>query len=253
MSRESSNSPGRRFLDDEEDAYESKVVERAVRAAADEELVARVREAGMDSVEARYLQHALADFGAGTLVSMWSTGRIFFELRARNIGVPLPVPRSFNHDAHSVIHLAVASALPQFMEECVVENGWDRLKGSSLATYFVGRCLLTFSREYRTYFRQEADLGLSIDFSEFGDEGEIASMPHSNRGGDPELAAVDRDMITRLGVGMSPQLRHAFARMAAGLTQAEIAAELGLAESALNSMIRRYRMRTADVRDGPGR
>src|SRR5437763_14797847 len=133
--------------------------------SADYELVRRIQKEGFEGPTWSLLSRELVNYGYAIIYTWLATGRIFKECRDKGIKVGRAPGNVFaQDDIQDLATDTVAEALIRFQRP-VFGNcgqflaGWDPVKGASLATFFVGQCLIQFAIVYvnwRRKKRQEA-------------------------------------------------------------------------------------------------
>lgn len=209
---------------------EEAAAEALDRRLADKDLIDRLRESGFEGHAYDYVATELARYGHGVLQSWIVRKTIFGKVARMGRAVDRPPFSDWPKDeAESLANEVVAQALTNFVEQVLAPDKWDPRKGASLATYFVGQCLLTFPNIYRKWLKSYAGDEPASDVLE--------DLPGSH------LPAPDDDVIrsemasAALSMVKSVDARKAFVMVSAGYSQREIAEILGKTEKAVERMI----------------
>jgi hypothetical protein len=96
-------------------------------------------------------------YGISVVRGWVRNGKIFVLCAKRrrpvsNMG-QIPTP-----DIEDLVQATVADALLKFRDKVLVPGRWDSTKGATLATFFIGQCLLQFPNHYRLWWRQSRPL-----------------------------------------------------------------------------------------------
>ena len=211
-------------------------------------LVARVRAAGTDSVEYRYLKHVLEELAVGTLTNLEKRRQLHAAIIAKGCRLCRPVPPTYSENFRTILHLAVWSASPKFMIRQIIGGGWRATGQASVRTFFVHAAMYEFAAEYNRFWREELARSEEVMF----DPEQLTTDAHfltSRYGTDPQETAVARDIISSIAdtylrpPEADPRWRTIVVRTAQQYSQAEIADELSISAEAVSSAIRRLRRR----------
>ncbi len=157
--------------------------------------------------------------------------------RVRQLGVP--VPTLTNEQSEAIIatdyhrdDLAgamVEHVLPRFLERVVTKNSWDPTR-STLTTYFVNACLLTYPDVLRKWIKDRSELTAALD------EAGVRVVQF-----DTELAIQDREMVRSVVLGAPEGVRSILAWLWLGYSIAEIAEKIQLNPSTIRSRLFEFR------------
>ncbi len=90
----------------------------------------------------------LARHGIPVLGYLIRFGQIFE--RTKDLGRPVDRGRLRNDDEiPGLVHLVLAAALKLFRENAAAGKGWNPQGGTSMASFFIGTCVLVFANAYR--------------------------------------------------------------------------------------------------------
>lgn len=216
---------------------------------ADATLVERVRAAGAESAEYRYLKEALEEIAVGSMTNLEKKRGLHAAIMRQGCVLRRPIPLTYPANFRTILHLAVWTASPKFMTKQIIGGGWQSEGKASVRTFFVSAAMFEFAAEYNRFWHEEhprlEKVTVGIDET-VPDE---AYYMTARFGADPEERAENRDRISRivndyvLASGSDPRLGTIIVRTAQQYTQPEIAEELGISPEAVSSAIRRLRRR----------
>lgn len=212
--------------------------------AADADLQVRLALQQYEGPEWDVFATELACYGLGVLTGWMRKGLIFARCRAKNIGLA-PLSRQFTNDEiDELVGETVAKALYHFRVDVLMKNRWSQTGGASLRTFFLGQCMLRFANVYRAWREHEDQAARTF----LCDDDQVLELFS------PPLPGPDRQVISDLvttdllGRIKNDRLRKAMWLTGAGHTQAEIAAELGCTEKAVERMLSHERRRLQNTR-----
>ena len=208
----------------------------------DAKAVARVREAGPESVEYRLLREALIEVALGML-TMMGPHRILREMRKRGMFVPVPAPVSFAEELPTLRYEAIRAVVENFMKVQVLDGGWDPNGKASLRTFFTNKVIYRIATEYRRYYREEISRELVYGTVSDGDDdlaGAVIELP-AGPASDPEATAINRAHIRDILPDASSEVVEIVRLAWLGYTQREIARRMNITEAKVNSALRRLR------------
>jgi hypothetical protein len=209
----------------------------------DDERVATLRAHGFTGVGYDALRDEHWLYAYPVLLDAIRTGTIV--ARCRGVGSPVvisPDDRLALHtDRDERVALAVDSLLDAeryFRTAALGRGKWDGSRGVALKTFFVGCCFVKFPDAYQRWSRRRSD---RLVTTYYGTDAEGLAGAVAAHAVDPEMAAVQRDLVARLFEMARPTGRAVLALMAQDLTYAEIGRRLGLSERAVEGQV--YRLR----------
>jgi DNA-directed RNA polymerase specialized sigma24 family protein len=123
----------------------------------------------------------------------------------------------------------------------VSENVWDERRGASLRTFFVNSCVREFPNTYRWIRTREERVAEPMDIEDMHRIVGVAL----NRMRSRESEYAEYDELKQALRGTSPQFRAVIAYVAQGYTAREAAERLGTTLRAVESSLRRLRIRVA--------
>lgn len=225
----------RQWLRDDESA-----ADHLDRLLADTELIDRLQWSGFQGPDYDRFAEELARYGLAVLNSWMYKGTIFERVRVRGFGTlpPLPEPGWDIDDRDGLAHLTVAVALQKFRTQVLLTHRWDRTKGATLKTFFIGQCLIRFANHYREWHRE-------------------ITKHHQHRASDEvdpdrvidrfslEHHVAQRDKVNRALAQLPERTQQALILYAEGHGQDKIAQRLGISLKALESIFSRHRKRMA--------
>jgi len=185
---------------------------------------------------------ALTAYGLELMTALVASGYIFTRCYEEGIYLlSLPIPIS---DQEDLVQETVAEALQTF-DKSLKQGRWQPGRGASLKTYFTGALLLHFANIWRRWLRYRArQAGLPL---------ETVSYDSGSPEPDPADIYVQRDEVRRaLGSPEEARTKAALVLTEDGYTQQEIAEILGTTRRAVESLLRRHRIRVAATNEKGG-
>lgn len=229
-------------------------VARTLRILGDRNLLTTLQLEGFAGPVWAQARSELARYGLSVLTAWIATMTIFAKRQEKAFKPVLYPPTSgsstheaLRDEAADVATMLVSESLGSFHDNVLLQGRWMPEKGASLTTYFIGWCLLQFNTVYRAWLVQRKHDAPVIGAVEF-------DLDRHDRGGleDPARAVVALDTARRVletAVGSSRrtstrrQTATILPLLAAGHSQAEIAALLGTTERAVEGHLARLRKR----------
>jgi DNA-directed RNA polymerase specialized sigma24 family protein len=213
------------------------------RLEADQRLMLRLQNEGFGGRAWDEVSRALAEYGYAVMVSWIRSGRVFAQLRERGMGGPLlsaPTGGVPLQDARDIASDTVTDAIINFRDRVLAAARWDPGKGASLATYFVGNCLLRFPNVFRRWRRRWDAERSHLSLAEVEDL--VGPL-------DPAAEAVGDVAAQELLGRMDPASRMFVILLLLGLTHREIASRTGVTTKSVESRL--YRLRKEIDLHGP--
>lgn len=132
---------------------QTRAARRLARLEADAALMRRLQTEGFEGEAWNEVAEALVEYGFQVMRAWVVTGQVFARLAEKRRSVPAPpqggIPRS---DALMLAEDSVADAIVDFRDRVLKNGHWDPSRGASLATFFIGNCLLfQFPNLYRRW------------------------------------------------------------------------------------------------------
>ena len=216
-----------RWLEEHERDAEA---ERLERLLADRDLITRLEYSGYADAEWEQVATEFARYGLSVIQSWITKGTIFGKLREKRMG-GLPEAPAEWFDEVTVSDLAtdtVVAALDWFKDNVLIKHQWNPERpggAASLKTFFVGQCLFQFRGVYRRWHRAESSRRRHVVAADPADP-ELLDRPSRERADRAIIAHEEASQaLSRVN---GDHARRAFVMDAAGMTHAEIAAELQL-------------------------
>lgn len=211
----------------------------AERLAADENILALAMQEQFAGPVSDRLRTALAEYGYAVLAAWIKTGLIFRKCSEKNIRVSDPPRDGFAFgEVEDLAVDTVALGLAKFQSNVLSKSTWDRKKGASLTTFFVGQCLFQWPLVYERWCRcKTRDARLASALSR---EDAAVDMTHPDPSVEVEMKARVKELLA--GVD-NPVTRRIVVLKAKGYAQAEIAEILGITVGALESRLHRLRQK----------
>lgn len=140
------------------DFKETDKAEHLERLLADLELLNDVRVGGFRGPLYDELVKALAEYGYQVMGSWIRTGAVYRKLAQKGKAhylarFPRRVPSK--EDAAEITNDVVADAIVAYVRDVLVPGRWDYRGGASLATFFIGQCLLRYPRVYIEWLKTD--------------------------------------------------------------------------------------------------
>ncbi|MFG1913062.1 sigma factor-like helix-turn-helix DNA-binding protein [Kribbella sp. NPDC048928] len=137
--------------------------QQAVREAqleAEDQLVVRLRMQRFKGEEYDRFEARLVRYALRVLDGWLRHGRIFHSCAAIGRGLsPTDRERDRLHDSpedrEDLATLVVGCAILRFRQDALIEGGWKRSKGASIATYFMNCVIREFPNHFRAWQREE--------------------------------------------------------------------------------------------------
>ena len=99
----------------------------------------------------------LAEYGCSVLTAWTVTGAIdAYVVRHARIRIEKPPVEITQEDAEDLAAETVADALGRFRDRVLSVGRWDPRRGASLATYWIGYCILRFPDVYRRWLTAQS-------------------------------------------------------------------------------------------------
>jgi hypothetical protein len=133
--------------------------EHLARLEADQRLMLRLSLARFTGSPWDEVARALVEYGRTVMFAWIATGVVFSKCHDKGIVIgrfASPWRPIRGLDAEELTEDTVAAAIIAFRDGVLGRGRWDPARGASLATFFVGNCLLQFPNIYRAWRRQQA-------------------------------------------------------------------------------------------------
>ncbi|MGW4597025.1 RNA polymerase sigma factor [Streptomyces sp. NPDC004457] len=226
-------------------ALEPSHADEADRLAADARLVGILRTDGFKGPRWEKAQQRFMEYGWAVLMKWVKDGQIFDE--CNKIGRHLAVSdairatlRDSRETRSDLVTDTLVTALDIFRESLIV--GRWKPGASSLTTYFIGACIMSFPNSYRRWIRSQESRELLL----FDDDWEVlTAMAPDLALGDPDPAAtvIAKDSEQSLIATLPTNVRKIAKLRALGYTNTEIAEILNLSVHAVETRLARERRR----------
>lgn len=122
------------------------------RIAADQEIMLRLSVEGFKGKAWTEVSEALVQYGWTVMRAWIVTGVVVVKCAERHLGgskLAPPAGGMLRDDALDLATDTVSDAIVNFRDKVLARGQWDPSKGASLATFFIGNCLLRFANNYR--------------------------------------------------------------------------------------------------------
>jgi hypothetical protein len=207
---------------------------------ADGALFDRLMWQGFAGKEWEAFRTPLTQYSLRVLGPWIKSGRIVRKCAEHNCPCLPLVPAARSPEACSDLAVeTVANALVYFRDEACVKAKWDRTRGATLRTYFIGACLFSFRNVYRNWLRLRRRVSPSTPGREELDPDLVDDHPDHN----PERSATAKLQAAALLAKVDDTTRAVVILDADGASYEEIAAELGTTPRAVDSRLYRLRKR----------
>lgn len=136
------------------------------RLEADQELMLRLTAEGFGGEAWRMLSNALAKYGYAVVRAWINSGLIISKCRSRGLGIDevLAEDPPNRHEVADLTQEVVAEALVSFRDRVLAQGVWNAGRGASLATFFIGMCLIKFPNARRSWLRGRERWGAPVSF-----------------------------------------------------------------------------------------
>lgn len=205
------------------------------RLAADGDLVDRLMLDGYRGPRWENFRRGAVEYALPILTAWVVSGEIASKCAQRGRPLRLIRPAQVNGAAEDLAVETVAIALDGFQHDVLVPGKWDRTRGASLHTYFVGRCILVFPNVYRDWRRAYVR-------SSPVQRAEPLQADLTDRGvwSDPERITLVRATLKRTIEELEETTGEVVLLDAAGYEDQEIAARVGLTRKAVELRLYRF-------------
>lgn len=213
--------------------------EHLQRLLADLELVDSLRFSGFIGPEYEELAKALAEYGYQVIGSWIRTGAIYRKLAEKGKAhylarYPKRIPPPA--DAREVAADVVADALVAFRSDVLIPGTWDYKRRASLATFFIGQCLMRFPRVYIEWIKTVRHNHLCVPPED------LQKQARATRSGyeDPARVAAIRDGLAEAREFAPAITREILMLVEEGYSHPEISTMLGITIGAIESRLYRH-------------
>lgn len=200
------------------------------RLAGDAALVMDMALEGYDGPVWEMFANELAKYAFDVLCSWMGTDKIYAECARKGrpverLGRPFP-----DEEPEGLAADTVAEALSFFRTEVLMKNKWDSTRGATLRTYFIGQCIFRFVNIYRLWLAKQEPWAVPSD--------RVEALRSAGMTPGPERHVVPGLMAEYAFTAItSPRVRKAMWMTADGWSQADIGAELGVSEKAVERLL----------------
>jgi DNA-directed RNA polymerase specialized sigma24 family protein len=171
------------------------------------------------------------------IITAWiRNGRIETECRRRGRPVHLtPAARLLDY-AEDLAAETVAIGLLYFRNDVLIPAKWDRTRGASLNTFFVGACVQKFPNVYKAWAREQARHSPATMF-----DSSLLADPSNEA--NPESGLSGREQFFERLEQIPERVRDLVLLDAMGYSDSEIAERLNITRKAVETRLRRYRVK----------
>jgi DNA-directed RNA polymerase specialized sigma24 family protein len=215
--------------------------EHEERLKADGELFDSLMLQGFDGPDWEKFRRALAEYAVRVLRSWIRSGRIAQECaRQKCPCMPLTARARSREESQDLATDTVAEALCFFRDEVLGKGQWDRTKGASLRTFFMGACLFCFRNVYRDWRRLQRRMA-SANPNPTDDTCHHIEDERADR--NPERRVINAFTAREVLTDVDEVTREMLALDADGESYAEIGRRFGKTAHAVESRLYRLRAR----------
>ena len=207
------------------------------RLGADAALLERLAAAGFEGPDWDRFVDALVEYGCAVLTA-WTVTSAINDHVARQARIRLKEPpvEITHEDAEDLAAETVADALRRFRDQVLAVGLWDPLKGASLATYWIGYCILRFPDVYRRWFTDQRRWHLALQNAEGDSVYRFDPVP-----ADPALQVVVGEEIAEALASVSVEATRQILQLkAAGYRHEEISELVGCSLKSIESRLDRH-------------
>jgi hypothetical protein len=206
-----------------------------------------------DANEIAYTRR-LRDYILGVMCDLQYKGEMEAKLRSLQPAMILPpTPRMWSwSDLRGLIHETVLSNISEFVESELIGGGWKPDRGARIQTHGVNYHCRKYVSNFRRAARQaEKYLEYELQVGSGQDSYDLDVMQWAYFNNPTEQAIIDNDMIERIlqSVRGTSMPRVVYLLME-GLTQREIARELGISIATLERNLRQFRSDLKKMMEG---
>lgn len=242
---------GDQSLNEEARRAAGRAINSLTRRQRDLEKINDLALGGFEGPDYEMFAGELAAYGYTILASWMRRGLIYQHCadRGRPVGATEAERGELASDPDQCEELAMETAavsLTFFRDRVLLRQRWDVTAGATIATYFVGACLLQFPGVFRRWRgeRQRWRDGLAQVAIDLGVNRGLGSDP----GQDPQNVVIGTTTVMDELNSMPAELGKAVALVLDGGTFAEAAAMLGTSARAIEGQLYRYRQKAAAAR-----
>jgi hypothetical protein len=216
----------------------TEAAEHLARLDADAALLTTLELAGFEGRDWNRFAEALAEYGYQVIRAWVGTGTIYARCRQRGFGGADIVQPPWGAGAAEVDSLSnetVALAVRGFREKVLMKGRWDRNRGATLKTFFIGQCLMRFPTAFRRWREQCRPLPSESD--------DVLRLQPAGDRWDPAYTGIMNDELRRaLRDAAKDDTKRAMLLLdGQGFSDSEIAEVLGTTTDAVDSFLYRHR------------
>jgi DNA-directed RNA polymerase specialized sigma24 family protein len=212
------------------------------RVASDERIVATLGREDWQGPAWEEFTEALVAYAYQCLLGWIRSGLIVQRCRER--GIPLPsgfVAPGSEEEAEQLTEEVLADAVLGF-QGLLRRGGWSREGGASLATFFVGQCIIRFPNRYRVWLHDRRPMS----WAPLSELDENSARFAYARQLDPAEAAIAAVELQRASDELDERTRHAVVLQEFGYQVVEIAELLDETPKAIEMALYHHRRRIRD-------
>ena len=179
----------------------------------------------------------LAEYGCAVLTAWTVTGAIDAHiLRQARIRLEKPPVEITQEDAEDLAAETVADALGRFRDQVLAVGRWDPRRGASLATFWIGFCLLRFPDVYRRWLTAQSRWNRALQNADGYRTHWLEPSPT-----DPaQQVVLDEEVAEALASVSVEATRQILQLKAAGYSHEEIAELVGCSVKSIESRLDRH-------------
>ncbi|GGV54758.1 hypothetical protein [Streptomyces spectabilis] len=189
------------------------------------------------------IDDALAHYSLSALRSWFTDGTITTRVQ-RLTGRRLTLDKRLINDRDAVTQLigtTIAVSLRHFHRRALAGTGWQPHRGAGVRPYFIGRCLLSLPSEYRRFCREQPLL-----YPAPAPLRHAERLPGTDPFSRPEDTAIAHRLVTEILHQTDRRTQRALLGILYGYPMTQIAADLGITRTSIESLLLGYyqRLRT---------
>ena len=207
------------------------------RLQADTALLERLAAEGFKGRSWDRFVDVLVEYGCAVLTAWTVTGAINgYVARHAQIRLEEPPAEITQEDAGDLAAETVADALGRFRDRVLAVGRWDPRRGASLATYWIGYCILRFPDVYRRWLTAQSRWHRALQNAD-GDRAHRSELVPA----DPaQQVVLDEEVSEALASVSVEATRHILQLKATGYSHEEIAELVGCSVKSIESRLARH-------------
>ena len=207
------------------------------RLQADAVLLKRLAAEGFEGPGWDRFVRVLVEYGCAVLTAWTVTGAINgYVARHALIRLERPPAAITQEDAEDLAVETVADALGRFRDRVLAVGRWDPRRGTSLATFWIGYCILRFPDVYRRWLTAQSRWHRALQNA----DGDRTYRFRPTLGDPVEQVVLDEEVVEALACIAVETTRQILQLKAAGYSHEEIADLVGCSVKSIESRLDRH-------------